>query len=148
MTKAFNSALRLLSRREHGAMELYDKLLQKGFGSKDAQEALEECQRLGYQSDGRFVEIYIRSRIHQGYGPLKIRQELKGKGVDSELIQSLLQQENRNWVHYALRVWQKKFKGQDDFSLSEIQKQQRFLLYRGFDRDVISKVFKEVNLLN
>ncbi|HAT1658223.1 TPA: recombination regulator RecX [Legionella pneumophila] len=144
MTKAFDSALRLLSRREHSAMELCDKLKQKGFNLNDVQNALNECQRLGYQSDERYVESYIRARIHQGYGPLKIIQELKNKGVDPELIQSVLQEERDNWVDYALRAWEKKFKRQDDFSYSEMQKQQRFLLYRGFDRDVISKVFKEV----
>ncbi|HAT1594901.1 TPA: recombination regulator RecX [Legionella pneumophila] len=144
MTKAFDSALRLLSRREHSAMELCDKLKQKGFNLNDVQNALHECQRLGYQSDERYVESYIRARIHQGYGPLKIIQELKNKGVDPELIQSVLQEERDHWVDYALRAWEKKFKRQDDFSYSEMQKQQRFLLYRGFDRDVISKVFKEV----
>lgn len=81
MTKAFDSALRLLTRREYSAMELCDKLKQKGFSPNDVQSALHECQRLGYQSDGRFVENYIRVRIHQGYGPLKIRQELKNKGI-------------------------------------------------------------------
>ncbi|HIG0326310.1 TPA: recombination regulator RecX [Legionella pneumophila] len=144
MTKAFDSALRLLSRREHSAMELCDKLKQKGFNLNDVQNALHECQRLGYQSDERYVESYIRARIHQGYGPLKIIQELKNKGVDPELIQSVLQEERDHWVDYALRAWEKKFKRQDDFSYCEMQKQQRFLLYRGFDRDVISKVFKEV----
>ncbi|HBD7151572.1 TPA: recombination regulator RecX [Legionella pneumophila] len=144
MTKAFDSALRLLTRREYSAMELCDKLKQKGFSTNDVQNALYECQRLGYQSDVRFVENYIRVRIHQGYGPLKIRQELKNKGIDPDLIQSVLHQEKDNWVNYALRAWEKKFMRQDDFSYSEIQKQQRFLLYRGFDRDVISKVFKEV----
>ncbi|HAT3856118.1 TPA: recombination regulator RecX [Legionella pneumophila] len=144
MTKAFDSALRLLSRREYSAMELCDKLKQKGFNLKDVQNALNECKRLGYQSDERYVESYIRARIHQGYGPLKIRQELKNKGIDPDLIQSVLHQEKDNWVNYALRAWEKKFKRQDDFSYSEMQKQHRFLLYRGFDRDVISKVFKEV----
>ncbi|KGP63681.1 recombinase RecX [Legionella norrlandica] len=144
MTKAFDSALRLLSRRDHSAMELCNKLKQKGFSSKDVQDVLEECQRLGYQNDSRFAESYIRSRIHQGYGPLKITQELKNKGLAPDLIQSALQQEKNNWFDYALQAWQKKFKGQDELSFSEIQKQQRFLLYRGFDRDIVSKVFKEI----
>lgn len=76
--------------------------------------------------------------------PFKDQAGIKNKGIDPDLIQSVLHQEKDNWVNYALRAWEKKFKRQDDFSYSEIQKQQRFLLYRGFDRDVISKVFKEV----
>lgn len=144
MTKALDSALRLLARREHGAMELCDKLKQKGFSITEAQEALNECQRLGLQSDSRFVEVYSRSRIRQGYGPLKIAQDLKTKGIDSDLIHSELAQERDNWVSYAMEVWQKKCKGQMDLSFSELQKQQRFLLYRGFGMDTIATVVKEM----
>jgi len=79
MTKAFDSALRLLTRREHGAIELNDKLIQKGFDSAEVKDAIDACQRLGLQSDERFVENYSRSRIRQGYGPLKISQELKDR---------------------------------------------------------------------
>lgn len=144
MTKAFDSALRLLARREHGTMELFDKLQQKGFSQTEATDALEACQRLGLQSDRRFVEMYIRSRIRQGYGPLKITQELKSKGIDSDLIQRELKQEQDNWLSYALEVWNKRCKERVDLSFIEIQKQQRFLLYRGFSMDVIAMILKEL----
>ncbi|KTD57713.1 recombination regulator RecX [Legionella shakespearei] len=144
MTKAMDSALRLLTRREHGAIELCDKLKQKGFSYVEAKEAVEECQRLGLQSDSRFVEAYSRSRIRQGYGPLKITQDLKAKGIDSDLIHRELAQEGENWISYAMDVWQKKCKGQTDLSFIEIQKQQRFLLYRGFGMDTITAVVKEM----
>lgn len=144
MTKAFDSALRLLSRREHGAVELSNKLEQKGFDPSDIKDALDACQRLGLQSDSRFIENYSRSRIRQGYGPLKITQELKSKGIDSELIVHELEQERDNWVSYALEVWDKKCKGRTDLAFSETQKLQRFLLYRGFSMDIIALVVKEL----
>jgi regulatory protein len=147
MSKAFDHAVRLLSRREHGAMELYDKLKQKGCNATEAKEALERCQQLDLQNDRRYVEIYSRSRIRQGYGPLKINQELSNKGIDRELIQSVLRQEDDNWLSYALEVWQKKSKGLEEMSYSEVQKHQRFLLYRGFSMDIIAMVTKELELL-
>lgn len=142
MTKAFDSALRLLTRREHGAIELCEKLIKKGFSPGEAKDALESCQRLGLQNDSRFIENYSRSRIRQGYGPLKITQELKNKGVDLELIQRELECEKENWLAYAIKVWEKKSKGQLDLSFNEIQKLQAFLLYRGFSMDIITKVVK------
>lgn len=145
MTKALDSAVRLLSRREHSALELYDKLKQKGYSSIEAQEALDTCQRMNLQSDGRFVDVYGHSRIRQGYGPLRISQELSNKGIDKELIHQFLQQEQENWLSYALNVWQKKSKGQLSLPVDELQKQQRFLLYRGFSLDIISQVKKELN---
>lgn len=144
MTKAFDSALRLLTRREHGAIELCDKLEQKGFSQQEAMDALESCQRLGLQNDSRFVENYSRSRIRRGYGPLKITQELKVKGIDIELIQHELRQERDNWLNYALEVWYKKSKGKVDLSFDEMQKLQTFLLYRGFPMDIIAQVVKEL----
>lgn len=143
MTKVLDCALRLLTRREHSAKELSEKLKQKGFKAEEIEDTLESCQRLNLQSDQRFVELYIRSRIRQGYGPLKITQELKQKGVDSELIYKEIKLEGPNWLNYALTVWEKKCKGQINLSFQEIQKHQRFLLYHGFDMDIISQVVKE-----
>jgi regulatory protein len=142
MTEAFESALRLLTRREHGALELFDKLEQKGFSQKEAKDALEACQRLGLQSDARFVDNYTHLRIGRGYGPLKISQELKIKGIDQELILQKLEQEKDNWQGYALKVWEKKSKGKKDLSFDEMQKLRTFLLYRGFTMDVIAKIVK------
>ncbi|CAM2946284.1 recombination regulator RecX [Legionella worsleiensis] len=144
MTKAFDSAIRLLSRREHGAIELYKKLEQKDFDATEIQDALDTCQRLGLQNDVRFVEQFIRMRIRQGYGPLKIMHELKSKGVEAEIINAELAKERDNWLVYALNVWEKKSKGRHDLDYTEQQKQQRFLLYRGFSPDIIALVIKEL----
>jgi regulatory protein len=144
MSKAFGCAVRLLSRREYSAVELCEKLKQKGYKPEERDEALATCQRLNLQNDRRFVEVYSQSRIRQGYGPLKISQELSGKGIHKEIIQQILQQEQDNWFAYALNVWQKKSKGQLDCSFDELQKQQRFLLYRGFGMDTITLVRKEL----
>lgn len=143
MSNALESAVRILTRREHSAKELSGKLKQKGFSQEEINEVLASCQRLNLQSDERFVECYVRSRIRQGYGPLKITQELQSKGVDSNLIYKEIKQEESNWLTHALAVWEKKCKGQVNLSFQEIQKQQRFLLYRGFDMDIISQVVKE-----
>ena len=144
MTKALDSALRLLTRREHSARELREKLRLKGFNQEEISDVIESCQRQNLQSDFRFVDNYIRSRIRQGYGPLKISQELKSKGVDSDLINNGLKQERDNWLIHAINVWQKKSKEQGPLSVIELQKQQRFLLYRGFDMDIIAQVLKEL----
>lgn len=145
MTKAFDCAMRLLSRREHSAHELAVKLAQRSYGPEEISEVIAKCQRLDLQSDDRFVELLCHTRIRQGCGPLKISQELQAKHIDRELINNALEREQENWVTYALAVWHKKFKHQDDISFSELQKRQRFLLYRGFPTDVIAKVIAEIS---
>lgn len=133
--------MRLLARREHGAHELANKLAQKGYAGDAIQDALEKCQRLELQSDSRFVENVCRARIRQGYGPLRIRQELQQMQVEGALIEAVLQQEQDNWLDYAIGVWKKKYKEQVELSYIAIQKQKQFLLYRGFSTDTIAMVF-------
>lgn len=144
MTKAFDTALRLLTNREHGAQELTDKLVQKGFAIFESQAAVEKCQSLGLQSDERFSENFCRARIRQGYGPVKIRMELKSKGLSKESIDIGLLDEQDNWLEHAMTVWQKKYKNSGTGDFKVLQKKQRFLLDRGFPVDIISAVVKQV----
>ena len=134
--------MRLLARREHGAHELTTKLATKGYLEVAIQEALVKCQHLGLQSDSRFVDSVCRTRIRQGYGPIRIRHELQNLQINSELIDAALQQEQENCLAYAVDVWKKKYKEQVEFSYTALQKQKQFLLYRGFSTDTITMVFK------
>lgn len=135
--------MRLLSRREHGARELAEKLARKGYGQLEIDEVLAECQRLGLQDDERFTESVCRARVRQGYGPLKIIHELQAKQIARELIDKILEQEKDNWLNHALAVWEKKYKNKGVLSFVELGKRQRFLAYRGFPADIIAKLIKE-----
>jgi regulatory protein len=121
--------------------ELTDKLIRKGYNRGESEEALSECQRLGLQSDERFAESLCNARIRQGYGPLRITQELQAKHIEREIINAMLNQHQESWEEHAIAAWQKKFK-QHDGCATELQKQQRFLLYRGFSPDIIARLFK------
>ena len=125
--------------------ELTDKLVQKGYANDDSINAVIECQRLGLQSDARFIETVCNARIRQGYGPCRIKQELLAKQIDGELIGSILSPLQNDWENNARTVWQKKFKNSGDTSFSELQKQRRFLLYRGFSTETIAKLFKTMS---
>ncbi len=140
MTKALARAQYFLAQREHSAYELQRKLIQKGFDQEEVAVTLAECQRLGWQSDHRFVETVIRSRLRQGYGPLKIVQELKNKGITSDLIQEQLHQVEHDWFSGAEAVLRKKWGTQEASTPLELQKMQRFLLYRGFSMDIIKEI--------
>ena len=141
MSEALAGAVRLLARREHGAHELSTKLARKGHLDSAIQDAVRECQRLGLQSDSRFVENVCRTRIRQGYGPLRIRRELQCLQIDAELVDAALRSEQDNWLSYAIDVWKKKYKEDGEVSYIDLQKQKQFLLYRGFSMDTIAMVF-------
>jgi len=136
-------AVLLLTRREHGAHELIQKLQKKGHNHADSVAAVRACQSLGYQSDARFVENVYRTRVRQGYGPQRIQQELYAAQLDTDLIQDVLAASQDDWVERARVVWLKKYSNTHGDSPVDTQKQKQFLLYRGFSMDTIITMLRE-----
>ncbi|MBU2884779.1 recombination regulator RecX [Gilvimarinus agarilyticus] len=131
-----NSALASLTRREHGTAELQSKLTAK-FGDADlAADAIEWLLELGYLDDIRFTEMFVRSSIAKGRGPLRISQELRQKGVDSSLIEQALAEADADWRELARERLERKFP-RPATDLKEKAKRMRYLQYRGFFPDDI-----------
>lgn len=142
MNNAYNYALSLLAKREYCVTELINKLALKGFESDIICLVIAKLKDLNLQNDERYVEMICHARIRQGYGPLRIKQELISKNIASYLIDDILAQERNNWTEYALSVWLKKYNKDVEYSAEEIQKQKSFLYARGFSAETIVKVFK------
>ena len=145
MTKAFDCAVRLLARREHGMHELITKLTNKGYLLQESREAVNKCQELDLQSDKRFAETICYTRFQQGYGPVRIMQELKSNRINKEIAAEALNAYHGQWEKQASIVWQKKFKGLKSALLSDSQKQLRFLIYRGFPAEIAAKIVHNNN---
>lgn len=134
------SAMNLLARREHLRAELALKL-RKRFGAEaeaQIEDTLDQLVEENLLSDHRFAESYVRQRCGKGYGPDRIRQELRQKGVSSELLQLVMEEAEVDWVEVAREVRLKKFGAviPDDFK--DKAKQLRFLNYRGFGGEFAS----------
>ncbi|MDJ0877705.1 MAG: regulatory protein RecX [Halieaceae bacterium] len=127
-------AMNLLSRREHLRQELMLKL-GKRFGvdaGAEIADVLDDLAAENLLSDLRFTESYIRQRVGKGYGPDRIRQELRNKGVDTEQIELALDEAEVDWVQRAAEVRLKKFGATPPSDFKEKARQLRFLNYRGF----------------
>ncbi len=129
-------AIVLLSRREYSARELQQKLL-ASHDSESVEWVIENLQQQGLQSDARFAEVWIRHRVVQGYGPLRVKMELREKGVSLDLIQQMLESETVDWFQQAKTTFQRRFGGRPARDVREKAKQTRFLQYRGFNGDQI-----------
>lgn len=138
---ASEQAVSYLARREHSALELRRKLDKAGFDPADIEHVLSQLQQADLQSDERFSESYVRSRINRGYGKTRIRMELQERGVADELIKDSLQQAEVDWFALAAEVRSKRFGEQDPEDFKSRAKQQRFLQYRGFSHDEITESF-------
>jgi len=127
------AAMRLLTRREHSCQELQQKLKIKGFGESLIEQITDDLKQQGLLSDERFAESYLRFRRNKGNGPIRIKQELKQRGVSDDIISVTVIEDDPEWFDLACKVREKRFgKGLPE-NIADRAKQQRFLQYRGFN---------------
>ena len=135
----------LLSRREHAVAELSRKLIEKGFDEIFVIEALAVLVKDGLLSDARYAESYVRFRMNRGFGPVRIRDELRQRGVSSELVSEYVDFRDQCWRGAAKSAWQKRFDGEFPEDMKARAKQLQFLQYRGFTSDHTKHIFKDVD---
>jgi regulatory protein len=134
-------ALDYLGKREYSYAELGQKLksyLEEDESFEQITEILEDFKKRGWLSDARFTEQIVHARSHK-FGASKIANELREKGVASDLIETAIEQVKENELENATEIWRKKFK-QTPSSREDWARQARFLQSRGFGFDVIKKV--------
>ena len=103
------AAVRLLSRREHSAQEITQKLSRKGFAIELINQLTQNLCDEGLLSDERFAASYTRSRTSGGFGPARIRQELRQRGVSDEIIAATIISDATHWFELAHKVREKRF---------------------------------------
>lgn len=132
-----NSAIRLLSQREHSRAELERKLARRFAATELLGRVLDELEQRGLLSDRRFTEQYVAMRMRKGFGPLRIRMELQERGIDQTLIEPELDIGRDAWVQHLRETAAQRFGGMKPTGRSEQAKQARFLQYRGFPESLI-----------
>ena len=135
------AAMDLLARREHSRAELARKLRQRGAEAELIDGALERLSEEGLLSDQRFLESFIRSRASAGYGPLRIRDELSQRGLPRAQVERALADSDVDWAENLRELWRRRF-GELPQDARERAKQGRFLLYRGFAQDAVSRLLR------
>lgn len=130
------AAIRLLATREHSLAELERKLSGKA-GREIIAEVLNGLAQQGLQSDARFAEVFIRSRLDKGQGPLLIRRDLRQLGIDDSLVDEALAEAAPDWQAILERVAERKFGSEAPADYKEATKRARFLAQRGFESEAI-----------
>jgi regulatory protein len=154
--RLINSALHYVSFRPRSVKELRLFLKKKiKNSSKDSDDTLEKVMvrlvDLDYANDRKFAAWLIESRQkHAPKGLRVIRQELLGKGIDRDIIDSLLTDTSLNISVESQRIFaekaiQKKLHLWVKYpNLTQKKKIYEFLSRRGFDSTTISSVIDGV----
>ena len=136
----------LLARREHSRLELYQKLKQKKFEPNIINTELDKLSDEGLQSDERFAEAFLRSRVDKGKGPNIILSELLQRGVDEILVSNVLESISEGqWCEVAYETMNKKLGNESELDYDKQLKLMKFLNNRGFTR---SQIERAKNLLS
>jgi regulatory protein len=137
----YNACLDWLSRREHSAFEVERKLKDRFPDDLSLVPlVIARLQASGLQDDFRFAEMLVRYRASRGQGPIKIRAELKSKGVAQVVVSDVLSRSSFDWSEVASSVIAKKYgePGEMPLTPKERARRQRFLQSRGFPYEHIA----------
>ncbi|MBB3141982.1 regulatory protein RecX [Halomonas organivorans] len=131
-----DDAIRLLARREYARAELRERLAAKGHEAEAVEACLAELAEQGLQSDERFAESFLRSRVARCQGPVRIRAELSRRGIDDATAKAAFIEAGGevDWFELAAEALSRRFSGPGE-GPRERARRERFLAGRGFDFD-------------
>ena len=128
-----------MARREHSKTELQRKLDARGYESQTVRTVLDQLEAEHLQSDERFIEAFVHHRTDKGYGPCRIAQELRQRGISDNLLATYIDLNEPAWRERAAVARQKRFGSEVPSDFRERARQSRFLQYRGFTSEQINQ---------
>lgn len=109
MKRCKDKALWLISFRDHSRRELFDKL-RRDYSEESCERALGRLEELGLVDDGRYARRYTADLINiKHLSERGVRQKLREKGIDRELIDEVLSEIEVNEEEQIRSVIEKKY---------------------------------------
>lgn len=139
---AYRSALALLARREHTRLELAGKLARHGVGTDIVAAVLDRLQAEGLLSEQRFAEVYAATRFDRGYGPLRLRAELRERGVPETIVSDILAGFDAQWMTRLTALARRRYGPQPPKDARERAQRTAFLRGRGFTGEQIARLLR------
>lgn len=131
--KALSKAVKYLGANLKTKKQLRDYLKKKEYNPQTIDFVISKMEEYDYLNDENFAKAYILT-YGKKYGKLKLKSELKLKGVSDEIIDKYLDDfKSENIESVALKYLKNKERTFDTF-----QKLSRFLYSRGYEFDDIN----------
>lgn len=137
--------MRYLSYRPRSEFEVKKYLRQKGCEPPVCDAVITKLRALQYLDDLSFAQIWARSRLEsRGYGPRRVEQELRLKGIDREIIRQTLQQslQQTSELESARKILNKRFGATGPQDAKAQRRAVALLQRRGFSSKVIFDLLK------
>lgn len=142
--KAYQRALNYLSYRPRSEREVRENLQKHDTPEEDIEEVLERLREMHLVDDRDFAQTWVENRAtFRPRGRIALKNELRQKGVDTQVIDEVLQDLNEEELAY--RAAQKKHRRYRKLEWPEYRrKMYGFLSRRGFDYYVAGQIVKRV----
>ncbi len=146
LQKAREYVFLLLKFRLRSERELYSRLKRKKFIEPIIKKTISFLKNKGFINDTEFAESWIASRIKKPLGLRRLRQELRLKGIDKEIIEGQIQKIKESYCEeeVVLKIAKEKF---SKLTGIEPNKAKRrifgLLMRRGFSPDIISDAINQ-----
>ena len=139
--KFLNFAYRYLSFRPRSEKEVDDYLKKKGADEKIREKIISSLKEKSLLNDYDFALWWVEQRLSfRPKGKRALRQELRRKGVDKEIISSVLE-EKVNEVSLAKKILRRRASFWQKLPSSKRRrKETAYLLQRGFSWETINQV--------
>ena len=89
--EALNRAVGLLAVRARSRQEIQRRLLERGYLPDTVELVLFKLEKEDLQDDASFAQAWAENRAARGMGKARLRQELRMKGVESDVADSALE---------------------------------------------------------
>ena len=110
------------------------------------EELLSDFQRVGYLDDARYSELKIKDYMSAGKSPRYIQGKLREKGIDENLIEKLIAEQDYDPFESALKLARKKrigpYSADENIRTERRSKDLAILVRAGFDYDVAVRVLE------
>ena len=145
-SKCLSRLQKLCSKTEYCRTDMYRKALKDLEGDEEAAgKVVEALVADKYVDDARYASAFAREKAGlQGWGPVKIRFQLRGKGVAEEAITAALAEVEPEMAQAKLdKILQAKartLEGDPQFKLKLL----KFALSRGYEYETVEKAIKRM----
>jgi regulatory protein len=147
LEKAKDYAFLLLKFRLRSEKEIRERLRRKKFDVDTTRKTISFLKERGFIDDNIFARIWFESRIKRPLGLKRLRQELKIKGINEDIIDTQIQEVKKNYSEDKVVRELAKEKFQKLKGIESHKAKQRvfgYLMRRGFSLDTVIDAVKEL----
>ena len=133
--------------QERTQQEVREKLLAYGLDEDEAEELIVRLIQENYVNEERFARTFAGGKFRlKKWGRVKIRGELKARGLSAYCVQKGMEEINPNqyWETLIELAGQKNALEKEPNPLARKQKIVRFLLGKGYEQDLVWEAVNEM----